>query len=65
MPVDLDAFAWLLTEPGQRLLERAAQAPEDPLKASAQLRKEASAEQVAAALTQIELRRQDAAARAK
>jgi len=55
--VDLDAFAWLLTEPGQRLLERAARAPEDPLKASAQLRKEASAEHVAAALTQTDLRR--------
>src|SRR4051794_15526252 len=46
--VDLEAFRWLLTEPGQRLLARAADAPEDPLEASAQLRREANAEQVAA-----------------
>ena len=56
-PVDLEAFRWLLTEPGQRLLQRAAEAPEDPLEASALLRKDASAEQVAAALTQVALRR--------
>ncbi|MFL6024444.1 MAG: THUMP-like domain-containing protein [Marmoricola sp.] len=55
--MDLDAFEWLLTEPGQRLLERAAHAPEDPLKASAELRKDSAAEHVAAALTQVELRR--------
>ena len=55
--MDLDAFEWLLTEPGQRLLARAAEASADPLRASAELRKEATAEQVAAALTQTELRR--------
>lgn len=57
MRVDLDAFRWLLTRPGQQLLERAAGAPEDPLRASAALRKDADAEHVAAALTQVELRR--------
>jgi SAM-dependent methyltransferase len=56
-PVDLDAFRWLLTEPGQRLLERAVEASEDPLEASAALRREASPEHVAAALTQATLRR--------
>ncbi|RNL61228.1 methyltransferase domain-containing protein [Nocardioides marmoriginsengisoli] len=55
--MDLDAFRWLLTAPGQQLLERAASAPADPLRASAALRKDASAEHVAAALTQVELRR--------
>jgi SAM-dependent methyltransferase len=55
--VDLDAFRWLLTEPGQRLLARAAEAPEDPLVASARLRRDATPEQVAAALTQVALRR--------
>ena len=60
MRVDLDAFEWLLTEPGQRLLEKATAAPEDPLRASAALRKEASADQVAAALTQTGLRRRGA-----
>lgn len=57
MPVDLDAFRWLLTDPGQLLLERAWAAPADPLQASTALRREASAEHVAAALTQTELRR--------
>lgn len=56
-PVDLDAFQWLLTGPGQRLLERAMQAPQDPLEASAALRRDASPEQVAVALTQATLRR--------
>ena len=56
-PMDLDSFRWLLTEPGQRLLQRAAEAPEDPLEASAALRGEASPEHVAAALTQVALRR--------
>jgi len=57
VPVDLDAFEWLLTEPGQRLLALAITAPEDPLRASDLLRREAGADQVAAALTQAELRR--------
>jgi SAM-dependent methyltransferase len=55
--MDLDAFRWLLTEPGQRLLERAAAAPDDPLAASAALRREAAPDHVAAALTQVTLRR--------
>lgn len=55
--MDLDAFQWLLTGPGQRLLVRAMQAPEDPLEASAALRREASPEQVSVALTQATLRR--------
>jgi len=59
--VDLDAFRWLLTPAGQQLLERATTAPEDPLQASAQLRKDAAAEHVAAALTQADLRRRAAA----
>src|SRR5690349_8639745 len=56
-PMDLDAFRWLLTEPGQRLLDRAADAPDDPLQASTLLRRDAAADHVAAALTQVTLRR--------
>lgn len=59
--MDLDAFRWLLTPPGQELLARATEAPSDPLHASALLRKEAAAEHVAAALTQVDLRRRAAA----
>jgi THUMP domain-containing protein/methyltransferase family protein len=57
--VDLDAFRWLLTEPGQRLLEAADEATEQGSELTAQsaLRRTASPEQVAAALTQVELRR--------
>jgi SAM-dependent methyltransferase len=55
--VDLDAFRWLLTADGQQLLARAAEAPDDALRAGAALRREASAEHVAAALTQVDLRR--------
>lgn len=55
--MDLDAFRWLLTADGQRLLDRAESAPEDPLRASDALRREATAEHVAAALTQASLRR--------
>jgi len=55
--VDLDAFRWLLTEAGQRLLVRTAEASEDPLRAAAELRREAAPEQVSAALTQVALRR--------
>ncbi|MGO4256059.1 class I SAM-dependent methyltransferase [Marmoricola sp. RAF53] len=54
--MDLDAFRWLLTPEGQRLLARAADAPADPLRASASLRRHGTAEQVAAALTQARLR---------
>ncbi|WP_300681346.1 class I SAM-dependent methyltransferase [Nocardioides sp.] len=56
--MDLDAFAWLLTSPGQALLARAHElSSEEPLRAQALLRKEAEASYVATALTQVELRR--------
>ncbi len=58
--MDLDAFRWLLTDPGQRLLERAAEVPGDELHAQTVLRRTASPEHVAAALTQVTLRRQAA-----
>ena len=57
--MDLDAFRWLLTPPGQRLLGRAtevAAATTDPLRAQALLRREAQAEHAAVALTQATLR---------
>jgi SAM-dependent methyltransferase len=55
--VDLESFRWLLTDPGQELLARAADAPADPLQAQTFLRRSASAEHAAAALTQATLRR--------
>ncbi len=58
--MDLDAFRWLLTEPGQRLLDEADEVTglgADPLRAQATLRRTASPEQVAAALSQVDLRR--------
>jgi SAM-dependent methyltransferase len=58
--VDLDSFRWLLTEPGQRLLEQADEAVgegADNLRSQAALRRTASPEHVAAALTQVDLRR--------
>ena len=58
--MDLDALRWLLTEAGQRLLVEADEATRqqpDPLRAQAALRRTASPEHVAAALTQVELRR--------
>ncbi len=54
--VDLDTFAWLLTEPGQRLLAEAAEVSPGDLGAHEHLRRSAAPEQVAAALTQVELR---------
>jgi hypothetical protein len=54
--VDLDAFRWLLTAEGQRLLASAATAGDDPLQAQAALRRTASADHVAAAVTQVRLR---------
>ena len=59
--MDLDAFRWLLTGPGQRLLERAAGVEGDPLRASASLHGEADPGHIAAALTQVSLRRRAAA----
>lgn len=55
--MDLDAFRWLLTDEGQELLVRAAAAPADPLRAQTELRRTAQPAHVAAALTQVELRR--------
>ncbi|WP_122818585.1 class I SAM-dependent methyltransferase [Nocardioides pantholopis] len=56
--MDLDAFRWLLTDEGQRLLAAAEEvADDDPLRAQARLRRTAPAEHVAAALTQATLRR--------
>ena len=55
--MDLDAFEWLLTEPGQALLARAAEVrTEGDLRANDLLRREASSERVAVALTQVALR---------
>lgn len=55
--MDLDAFRWLLTPPGQALLEQAAAlAGEPPLRAQTVLRRGADPAHVAAALTQVELR---------
>lgn len=55
--VDLDAFGWLLTEPGQSLLARAAEVrTQGDLRAHDLLRREAAPEQVAVALTQVALR---------
>ncbi len=57
--MDSDALAWLLTDEGQRLLERASDLldTDDELAAQRRLRRHATAEQVAVALTQVELRR--------
>ena len=55
--MDLDAFRWLLTADGQRLLERATGLDPRSLSDAAALRRTASPEHVAAALTQVELRR--------
>ncbi|MQW76012.1 methyltransferase domain-containing protein [Nocardioides sp. dk4132] len=56
--MDLDAFRWLLTDEGQRLLARAEELADlDPLQAQTPLRRVASAEHAAAALTQAILRR--------
>lgn len=54
--VDLDAFRWLLTADGQRLLAAATEAGGDSLAAQAALRRTASPAHVAAAVTQVLLR---------
>src|SRR5664279_2953472 len=58
--VDLEAFSWLLSAPGQALLARAAELYDgpaaDPIRVADLLRKEATAEHAAAAMTQVELR---------
>ncbi|MEO9325757.1 class I SAM-dependent methyltransferase [Nocardioides sp. C4-1] len=58
--MDLDAFQWLLTDDGQQLLARAgelAAVEPEPLRVQAELRRQDSPDRVAAALTQVELRR--------
>ena len=62
--MDLDAFRWLLTDAGQALLALADESYADSANALAAhtvLRREATPEHVAAALTQVELRRRAAA----
>lgn len=58
--MDLPTFEWLLTSPGQHLLDLAAEAMAAPgadsLRVGTALRRGHTAEQVAAALTQVELR---------
>jgi hypothetical protein len=55
--MDLDAFRWLLTDEGQRLLARAHELDGgDELGVQRELRRDAEPAQVAAALTQVELR---------
>ena len=55
--MDLDAFRWLLTDDGAALLARATDLAGGPeLAIQAELRRTASPERVAAALTQVELR---------
>ncbi|HEX6246998.1 MAG TPA: class I SAM-dependent methyltransferase [Nocardioidaceae bacterium] len=58
--MDLEAFRWLLTEEGRRLLAHTVEAydgrPAHALDAATVLRREAAPEQVAAAMTQVELR---------
>lgn len=59
--MDLDSFRWLLTDEGQDLLAAAASVGGDEFAAQQRLRRMASAERVAAALTQVELRGRAAA----
>ena len=55
--MDLATFRWLLTEDGQALLAAATTAEGTPLQVQRQLRERAEPDQVAAALSQVELRR--------
>jgi hypothetical protein len=59
--VELETFRWLLTEDGQALLAAATTVEGTPLQVQKMLREKAGAEQVAAALGQVELRRRAAA----
>lgn len=54
--MDLDAFRWLLTDDGQRLLGEAVAAGDDSLATLTRLRRTAAPEHAAAALTQATLR---------
>jgi SAM-dependent methyltransferase len=60
-PVDLATFRWLLTDDGQQLLAAATAAEGSALQVQKALREVAEADQVAAALGQVELRRHGAA----
>jgi SAM-dependent methyltransferase len=55
--MELDTFRWLLTDDGQQLLAAATAAEGTPLQVQKSLRERADADQVAAALWQVELRR--------
>ncbi len=63
--MDLDAFRWLLSPEGRSLLARAAAVYVDEagdlVRTATVLRREATAEQAAAAMTQVDLRRRAAA----
>ncbi|GAB2781419.1 class I SAM-dependent methyltransferase [Nocardioides salsibiostraticola] len=60
--MDLDAFRWLLTDDGQWLLDRATDLAGGPeLAVQTELRRAATPTQVAAALTQVDLRHRGAA----
>jgi SAM-dependent methyltransferase len=58
--MDLEAFRWLLTDPGQALLARAEELyvahVGDPVRTAGVLRQQAEPEHAAAALTQVDLR---------
>ena len=54
--MDLDAFRWLLTDDGQRLLDAAVEAGDDSLATQTRLRRTAEPARVATALTQATLR---------
>jgi SAM-dependent methyltransferase len=58
--MDLETFRWLLTDEGQGLLAAATAAEGSELQVQARLREAATPEQVAAAMTQVELRRKAA-----
>ncbi|HET7385756.1 MAG TPA: methyltransferase domain-containing protein [Nocardioidaceae bacterium] len=63
--MDIEAFGWLLTPPGQALLGAAEKAyaehDADPVRTAAALRREATGEHAAASLTQVTLRHRAAA----
>ncbi len=59
--MDLETFRWLLTDEGRALVGAATAAEGTPLQVQKALRERASAEQVTAALGQVELRRHAAA----
>ena len=54
--MDLEAFRWLLSDDGQRLLAAATEAGDDSLATQTRLRRTAAPEHVAAAVTQVTLR---------